>query len=52
MHLYVGFGVLLLLTVLGLLAISLAAPDLFKQLVNNLEQLRKAVFPGIVLKLS
>lgn len=49
MHVYVGFGVLLLFTVLGLLSISLIAPDLFKQLVNNLEELRKAVFPGFIL---
>jgi hypothetical protein len=38
--------------VLALLAISLIAPDLFKQLVTSLEELRKALFPGIVYSLS
>jgi hypothetical protein len=47
-QIFVGFGVLLLCTVLGLLLISFVAPDVFRQLVKSLEELRKAVFPGIV----
>jgi hypothetical protein len=51
-QIFIGFGVLLLCTVVGLLLISLVAPGLFRQLVKSLEELRKAVFPSFVLALS
>ncbi len=45
---FVGFGTLCLMTVIGLVVIGIAAPDLFHVIVQRLKELSDAVLPSIV----
>jgi len=45
---HIGFGVMLLFAVIVLLVIGIVNPDLFKQIVELLRELSRAIFPGIV----
>ena len=45
---HIGFGVLLLLSVVVLLAIGVAEPDLFDMIIEKLQRIAEAIYPSIV----
>jgi len=47
-NIHIGSGVLLLLTVLGLIAIGILNPDLFDQIVQRLKDIGDALFPRLI----
>jgi hypothetical protein len=46
-NIHIGFGVLLLATVLGLIAIGIMSPDLFNQIIQRLKDIGDAIFPSL-----
>jgi hypothetical protein len=47
-NIHIGFGVLLLLTVLGLIAIGILNPDLFDLIIQRIKDIIDALFPKII----
>lgn len=45
---HVGFGVLLLLSVVVLIAIGIAQPDLFDMIIEKLQRIAEAIYPSII----
>jgi hypothetical protein len=44
---FIGFGTMCLVTVIGLVVIGIVAPDLFRTIIQRLKEISDAIFPSI-----
>jgi len=47
---HIGFGVMLLLTVIVIVIIGLVNPPLFEEIIRLLREIARAIFPSAVLE--
>ena len=49
---HIGFGVILLFCVIGLIVIGFVAPDVFHEIMQKLEEIIEAITPSILNSLA